>query len=90
MVDTRVAVKTLFDYLENSSLQEFLEEFPNVSREAESVIEQAANTFLSELEDGIADIPEWQKEAVRQTLLRAKENPDSLQSWEQVKGPFRD
>ena len=48
---TRVAVKTLFDYLEDGSLQEFLEGFPSVSREqAESVIEQAANKFLSELE----------------------------------------
>ena len=48
---TRVAVKTLFDYLEDGSLGEFLEGFPSVSREqAESVIEQAANKFLSELE----------------------------------------
>jgi uncharacterized protein (DUF433 family) len=39
---TRVAVKTLFDYLEDSALEEFLEGFPSVSRErAESVIEQA-------------------------------------------------
>ena len=36
---TRVAVKTLFDYLEESSLQEFLEGFPSVSREqAEAII----------------------------------------------------
>lgn len=36
---TRVAVKTLFDYLEDSSLEEFLEGFPTVSREqAETVI----------------------------------------------------
>lgn len=35
---TRVTVKTLFDYLEDSSLQEFLEGFPSVSREqAEAV-----------------------------------------------------
>jgi len=40
---TRVAVKTLFDYLEDSSLEEFLEGFPTVSRQqAEAVIEQAA------------------------------------------------
>ena len=37
---TRVAVKTLFDYLEESSLNEFLAGFPSVSREqAEGVIQ---------------------------------------------------
>ena len=47
---TRVAVKTLFDYLEDSSLEEFLEGFPSVSRkQAEAVIEQAAKKFLSEI-----------------------------------------
>ncbi len=47
---TRVAVKTLFDYLEDSSLEEFLEGFPTVSRQqAEAVIEQAAAMFLSEI-----------------------------------------
>ncbi|MEP6466459.1 MAG: DUF433 domain-containing protein [Parafilimonas sp.] len=39
---TRVAVKTLFDYLEESSLEEFLIGFPSVSKQqAESVIELA-------------------------------------------------
>jgi len=39
---TRVAIKTLFDHLEESSLQEFLEGFPTVSRaQAEAVIEHA-------------------------------------------------
>ncbi len=47
---TRVAVKTLFDHLEESSLEEFLDGFPTVSREqAEAVIEQAAAMFLSEI-----------------------------------------
>ncbi len=47
---TRVAVKTLFDHLEESSLNEFLEGFPSVSREqAEAVIEHAATMFLSEI-----------------------------------------
>ena len=46
---TRVAVKTLFDYLEESSLDEFLNGFPSVSREqAEAVIELAAAKLLSE------------------------------------------
>jgi uncharacterized protein (DUF433 family) len=30
---TRVAVKTLFDHLEESSIEEFLQGFPSVSRE---------------------------------------------------------
>ena len=30
---TRVAVKTLFDYLEDGSLEEFLKGFPSVSRQ---------------------------------------------------------
>jgi len=47
---TRVAVKTLFDYLEDSSLQDFLEGFPSVSTEqAEAVIDRAATTILSEI-----------------------------------------
>lgn len=47
---TRVAVKTLFDYLEDSSLEEFLKGFPSVSREqAEAVIELAAKKFLADI-----------------------------------------
>ena len=48
---TRVAVKTLFDYLEEGSLDEFLKGFPSVTREqAEAVIEIAAENFLSGIE----------------------------------------
>lgn len=47
---TRVTVKTLFDYLEESSLDEFLKGFPSVSRQqAAAVIEMAAAKILSEL-----------------------------------------
>jgi uncharacterized protein (DUF433 family) len=47
---TRVAVKTLFDHLEDSSLEDFLKGFPTVTREqAEAVIERAAAKFLSEI-----------------------------------------
>ncbi len=47
---TRVTVKTLFDYLEESSLEEFLRGHPTVSREqAEAVIELAAKKFLTEI-----------------------------------------
>ncbi len=45
---TRVTVKTLFDYLEEESLEEFFIGFPTVTREqAEGVIEMAAHKFLS-------------------------------------------
>ncbi|AQG80949.1 DUF433 domain-containing protein [Spirosoma montaniterrae] len=54
---TRVAIQTLFDYLETSSLNDFLEGYPSVSREqAETVIELASkllNTFSTEYE-GVA------------------------------------
>lgn len=47
---TRVAVKTLFDYLEEESLEEFLKGFPTVSREqAEAVIELAAKRILADM-----------------------------------------
>lgn len=45
---TRVAVKTLFDYLELSSLDDFLDGYPSVSREqAEAVIELAASLLTT-------------------------------------------
>jgi uncharacterized protein (DUF433 family) len=47
---TRVTVKTLFDYLEESSIEEFLKGHPSVSRQqAEAVIELAAEKFLTEI-----------------------------------------
>ena len=47
--DTRVPIKTLFDYLENDySLEEFLECFPSVSRElALRVLERSEQSLLS-------------------------------------------
>ena len=45
-IGTRVTVQTLFDYLERSSLQEFLEDFPTVTKEqALSVLEKAEEAF---------------------------------------------
>lgn len=45
---TRVAVQTLFDYLETSSLDDFLEGFPSVSREqAVGVLEFSKNLVNS-------------------------------------------
>jgi uncharacterized protein (DUF433 family) len=44
---TRVLVQNLFDYLEGtSSLEEFLEDFPSVSREAAVAVLEAAKARL--------------------------------------------
>ena len=44
---TRVPVQNLFDYLEgSSSLEEFLEDFPSVSREAAVAVLEAAKERL--------------------------------------------
>ncbi len=45
---TRVPVKNLFDYLEgSSSLEEFLEDFPSVSRERAVAVLEAARVSLA-------------------------------------------
>ena len=45
---TRVPVKHLFDYLEGtSSLEEFLEDFPSVSRERAVAVLEAARAHLA-------------------------------------------
>ena len=44
---TRVPVKNLFDYLEGSSLEEFLEDFPSVSRERAIAVLEAARERLA-------------------------------------------
>ena len=45
---TRVPVKNLFDYLEGSStLEEFLEDFPTVSRERAVAVLEAARERLA-------------------------------------------
>jgi uncharacterized protein (DUF433 family) len=45
---TRVPVKNLFDYLEgSSSLEEFLEDFPAVSRERAVALLEAAHKSLA-------------------------------------------
>ncbi len=35
------------------------------------------------------EIPEWQKEAVRQTLSQVQEHPEELQSWEVIKQKYK-
>ena len=45
---TRVPVKTLFDYLEGTStLEEFLEDFPTVSRQRAVAVLEAAQESLA-------------------------------------------
>ena len=45
---TRVPVKNLFDYLEgSSSIEEFLEDFPSISRETAVAVLEAARGQLS-------------------------------------------
>lgn len=46
--NTRVPIQTLFDYLEESSLEEFLKGYPSVTRrQAEKVIEFAGKLIHS-------------------------------------------
>ena len=46
---TRVTIKTLFDCLEESSLEEFLQGHPSVEKEkAEAVIELAAQKLVAQ------------------------------------------
>jgi len=53
---TRVPVQTLFDYLqEGDSLDEFLDDFPAVSREhAVMVLERMKETFLAQVYESAA------------------------------------
>lgn len=45
---TRVPVKNLFDYLEgNSSLEDFLDDFPSVSRESAVAVLETARAGLA-------------------------------------------
>jgi uncharacterized protein (DUF433 family) len=47
--NTRVTVNTLFDYLVDSSIEEFLEGFPSISREqVEVVIDKSMRDFSTD------------------------------------------
>jgi hypothetical protein len=35
------------------------------------------------------DIPEWQKEAVRNTLRQVEQHPEQLQSWDIIKKKYQ-
>ena len=44
---------------------------------------------LEQEESKMADIPEWQKEIVRQRLKHHRENPENVLDWDEVKDKFR-
>lgn len=44
---------------------------------------------LKPVEDPEGGVPEWQKEAVRQTLLHVQQHPEQLQSWELIKQKYQ-
>ena len=35
------------------------------------------------------DVPEWQKEAVRNTLRQIEQHPEQLQSWDVIKKKYQ-
>jgi hypothetical protein len=41
------------------------------------------------LAEDTADIPEWQKEAVRKTLQEVQQHPEKLQAWDIVKQNYK-
>jgi hypothetical protein len=41
------------------------------------------------VEEDTTDIPEWQKEAVRKTLLDVQQHPEQLQPWDIVKQKYK-
>jgi hypothetical protein len=44
---------------------------------------------LEPVEDPEGEVPEWQKEAVRQTLMRAQQHPEQLQAWDVIKQKYK-
>jgi hypothetical protein len=41
------------------------------------------------IEEELAPIPEWQKEAVRKTLAEVQAHPEKLQPWDIVKQKYK-
>jgi hypothetical protein len=58
---------------------------------AASLIEHLKKEQAIEIieEEETPDIPEWQKEAVRKTLLQVQQNPTSLQPWDTIKQKYK-
>jgi TusA-related sulfurtransferase len=57
---------------------------------AASLIEHLQKEEAIEIvQEDAEDIPEWQKEAVRKTLLDVQQHPEQLQPWDIVKQKFK-
>ena len=57
---------------------------------AASLIEHLQKEQAIEIVDEEADdIPDWQKEAVRKTLLDVQQHPEQLQPWDVVKQKYK-
>ncbi|HRO46096.1 hypothetical protein [Agriterribacter sp.] len=57
---------------------------------AASLIEHLRKEEAIEIiEENVAEISEWQKDAVRKTLLHAQQNPGSLQAWDIVRQKYK-
>jgi hypothetical protein len=44
---------------------------------------------LEPVTENYTDIPEWEKEAVRQTLRQVQEHPEQLQAWDLIKQKYK-
>ena len=57
---------------------------------AASLIEHLQKEQAIEIvEEDATDIPEWQKEAVRKTLLDVQQHPEQLQPWDVIKQKYK-
>lgn len=57
---------------------------------AASLIEHLQKEQAIEIVDEEADdIPDWQKEAVRKTLLDVQQHPEQLQPWDVIKQKYK-
>ncbi len=57
---------------------------------AASLIEHLQKERAIEIvEDDSADVPDWQKEAVRKTLQEVRQHPEQLQPWEVIKQKYK-
>ena len=57
---------------------------------AASLIEHLKKEHAIEvIEDDSPEIPEWQKQAVRETLSNVMQNPGHLQSWNLIKQKYK-
>ncbi len=57
---------------------------------AASLIEHLQKEQAIEIvEDDATDIPDWQKEAVRKTLIDVQQHPEQLQPWDVIKQKYK-